>query len=76
MCLYFELIYSVPACRFNEFGVDGGLAAKSLSPKFNTFAKHVSVQTGLQVPEVEVRNLVIFLDCNYLSHVLAIAEIT
>lgn len=58
--VYVELIHSIPACRFNEFGTDGGPAAKSLSPKFDIFTKHVSVQTGLQVPEVEVRNLLVF----------------
>ncbi|KAJ0093992.1 hypothetical protein Patl1_25175 [Pistacia atlantica] len=40
--------------EFNDFGIDGGPAAKSLEPKFNIFSKHVSTHTGLQVPEVEV----------------------
>ncbi|GMP77401.1 hypothetical protein CsSME_00033685 [Camellia sinensis var. sinensis] len=39
--------------EFNEFGVDGGPAAESLTPKFNVFSKHLSVQTGLQVPDIE-----------------------
>jgi len=50
-----------PACRFSEFGVDGGPAAKSLRPKFDVFSRHVSAQTGLQVPDVEVRNVFISL---------------
>ncbi|XAR57390.1 hypothetical protein NMG60_11025522 [Bertholletia excelsa] len=44
--------------EFNEFGVDGGPAAKSLRPKFNVFRKHVSAHTGLQVPPVEIKYLV------------------
>lgn len=43
-------------CRFNEFGVDGGPAAKQLKPKFNVFLKHVASQTGFQVPHIEVRS--------------------
>ena len=45
----------VPAYRFNEYGVDGGPAAKALEPKLNIFSKHVSAQTGFQVPDLEVR---------------------
>ena len=45
----------VSICRFNEFGPYGGPAAKSLEPKFNVFSKHVSGQTGIKVPEVQVR---------------------
>ncbi|XP_044497979.1 uncharacterized protein LOC123220049 [Mangifera indica] len=44
--------------EFNDFGIDGGPAAKSLEPKFNIFSKHVSTHTGLQVPEVEIKYLV------------------
>ncbi|KAH7844716.1 hypothetical protein Vadar_030934 [Vaccinium darrowii] len=44
--------------EYNEFGIDGGPAAKSLSPKFDVFSKHLSVQTGLQVPDVEMKYLV------------------
>ncbi|KAM7462950.1 hypothetical protein LguiA_031071 [Lonicera macranthoides] len=44
--------------EFNEYGVDGGPAAKSLEPKFNVFSKHVSTHTGLQVPDLEVKILV------------------
>lgn len=42
--------------RFNEFGVDGGPAAKALRPKFDAFTNHVSHNLGVQVPEVEVSN--------------------
>ncbi|XP_050215386.1 uncharacterized protein LOC126666609 [Mercurialis annua] len=44
--------------EFNEYGVDGGQAAKHLAPKFSLFSRHVSSQTGFQVPPVEIKNLV------------------
>ncbi|XP_057959699.1 uncharacterized protein LOC131152089 [Malania oleifera] len=44
--------------EFNEFGVDGGPAAKSLKPKFNAFSKHVSNHTGLQLPQIEIKHIV------------------
>ncbi|XP_022760246.1 uncharacterized protein LOC111306705 [Durio zibethinus] len=44
--------------EFNEFGVDGGLAAKALKPKFNVFSKTVSSHTGVQVPEFDIKYLV------------------
>lgn len=40
--------------RFNEFGDDGGLVARSLAPKFKIFSRHVSSHAGFQVPPVEV----------------------
>lgn len=46
-------------CRFNEFGDDGGAAARQLKPKFNIFSKHVATQTGFQIPHVEVRRTLI-----------------
>ncbi|CAI9762716.1 unnamed protein product [Fraxinus pennsylvanica] len=45
--------------EFNEFGVDGGRAAKSFRPKFDIFAKHVTTHTGFEVPPVEMKNLVL-----------------
>ncbi|XP_059448486.1 uncharacterized protein LOC132179739 isoform X1 [Corylus avellana] len=44
--------------EFNDFGVDGGPAAKYLRPKFSAFSNHVKTQTGLQVPEVQIKQLV------------------
>ncbi|MBA0876212.1 hypothetical protein Goshw_028013 [Gossypium schwendimanii] len=44
--------------EFNEFGVDGGPAAKELRPKFNVFSKTVSSHTGLQVPEFDIKYVV------------------
>ncbi|CAI9771267.1 unnamed protein product [Fraxinus pennsylvanica] len=45
--------------RFNEFGIDGGPAAKSLRPKFNVFSKHVKTHTGLELPYVEMKHLIL-----------------
>lgn len=44
--------------EFNEFGVDGGPAARALRPKFNVFSKHVLSHTGFKLPAVEMKNLV------------------
>ncbi|XVE65873.1 hypothetical protein DITRI_Ditri08aG0034200 [Diplodiscus trichospermus] len=44
--------------EFNEFGVDGGPAAKTLKPKFNVFSKTVSSHTGVQAPEFDIKYLV------------------
>ncbi|XP_024962441.1 uncharacterized protein LOC112502690 [Cynara cardunculus var. scolymus] len=44
--------------EFNEFGNDGGSAAKTLVPKFSVFSKHVTAHTGFQVPEFEIKILV------------------
>ncbi|XP_051130783.1 uncharacterized protein LOC127251216 [Andrographis paniculata] len=45
--------------EYNEFGVDGGPAAKNLKPKFNVFCKHITAQTGFQVPHVEMQHLIL-----------------
>lgn len=45
--------------EFNEFGVDGGPAAKLLRPKFNAFSKHVAAQTGFKLPHVEMQHLIL-----------------
>ncbi|KAI3756734.1 hypothetical protein L1987_56557 [Smallanthus sonchifolius] len=44
--------------EFNEFGVDGGSVAKSLTPKFNVLSKHFTTHTGFQVPDFEIKFLV------------------
>ena len=41
--------------RFNEFGTDGGPAAKELVPKFTAFTKNLSAKLGVVVPEIDVR---------------------
>ncbi|XP_022873795.1 uncharacterized protein LOC111392650 [Olea europaea var. sylvestris] len=45
--------------EYNDFGVDGGPAAKSLRPKFNVFSKHVTTHTGFVVPHVEMKHLIL-----------------
>ncbi|KAK8670917.1 hypothetical protein V6N13_037529 [Hibiscus sabdariffa] len=44
--------------QFNEFGVDGGPAAKALKPKFNVFSKSLTSHTGLELPEFDIKYLV------------------
>lgn len=45
--------------EFNEFGTDGGPAAKTLNSKFNVFTKNVAARTSIQVPHVEAKHLVL-----------------
>lgn len=40
--------------RFNDFGVDGGPAAKELIPKLAVAKKHISKLLGIAIPDVEV----------------------
>ncbi|KAI8522797.1 hypothetical protein RHMOL_Rhmol13G0024300 [Rhododendron molle] len=55
----FKLLRSAPFTKYprpywyNEFGIDGDAAAKSLGPKLDVFSEHMSVRTGLQVADVE-----------------------
>ncbi|KAK1652925.1 hypothetical protein QYE76_070730 [Lolium multiflorum] len=44
--------------EFNEFGTDGGPAAKALKPKFNSFTKNISAQLGVVVPHVELKHVI------------------
>ena len=58
--LLFVSVFVLSAYQeFSEFGLDGGSAAKALSPKFNVFSKHVATHTGFQVPHVEMKHLVL-----------------
>ncbi|XP_047058705.1 uncharacterized protein LOC124665903 [Lolium rigidum] len=43
----------------SEFGSDGGPAAKYLEPKFNVFVKQVSTSTGMAVPHVEIKSVIL-----------------
>lgn len=56
-----------PVCRYQDFGVDGGAAAKSLSPKFRTVSNHFTTQTGLKVPDFEVMFCSSFCSSNSVS---------
>ncbi|KAL5225670.1 hypothetical protein ABZP36_012309 [Zizania latifolia] len=44
--------------EFNEFGVDGGPAAKFLKPKFSTVVANISSRTGLVVPHIELKHVI------------------
>ncbi|EYU32537.1 hypothetical protein ABFS82_14G024300 [Erythranthe guttata] len=58
--LLFVSVFILSAYQeFNEFGVDGGPAAKLLKPKINVLSKHVAAQTGFQVPHVEMKQLIL-----------------
>ncbi|PIN16403.1 hypothetical protein CDL12_10950 [Handroanthus impetiginosus] len=58
--LLFVSVFVLSAYQeFNEFGVDGGPASRLLKPKFNLFVKHVTTQTGIQVPHVEMKHLIL-----------------
>ncbi|KAM0942013.1 putative HR-like lesion-inducer [Dioscorea sansibarensis] len=43
---------------FNDFGVDGGPAAKALRPKYSLFINHVTSHLGVNVPEIEMRHVI------------------
>ncbi|RLN38572.1 hypothetical protein C2845_PM01G03200 [Panicum miliaceum] len=47
-----------PFDRFNEFGTDGGPAAKALQPKFNVFVKNISSHLGVAVPHIELKHVI------------------
>ncbi|KAK9137755.1 hypothetical protein Sjap_008349 [Stephania japonica] len=44
--------------EYNEFGIDGGPAAKAFRPKYNVYTKHITSYTGLQVPAVDVKHFI------------------
>lgn len=43
--------------KINDFGTDGGAAAKSMEPKLALFKNHVTTLLGVQVPEFELKHL-------------------
>ncbi|TYI61481.1 hypothetical protein E1A91_D10G175000v1 [Gossypium mustelinum] len=57
--VFFASIFILSAWQmFNEFGVDGGPAAKELIPKLDLAKKHISSQLHVNLPDIEVRQLV------------------
>ncbi|KAG2722102.1 hypothetical protein I3843_02G098800 [Carya illinoinensis] len=44
---------------YNEFGTDGGPAAKELAMKFAVLQKNLSSKLGVRVPDVDLLNLVL-----------------
>ncbi|KAF2617396.1 hypothetical protein F2Q68_00038259 [Brassica cretica] len=43
---------------FNDFGTDGGPAAKELAPKLHLTKTHLSSRLGVALPDIEVKQLV------------------
>lgn len=64
---FLVFMFYVPVFRYQDFGVDGGAAAKSLSPKFRTASKRFTTQTGLKVPDFEVIFYSLYCPCNPVS---------
>ncbi|KAJ9176422.1 hypothetical protein P3X46_011734 [Hevea brasiliensis] len=57
--LLFASVFILSAYQeFNEFGVDGGPAAKTLKPKLDVFTSHVHSHAGVHVPEIEIKQLI------------------
>ncbi|XVF38408.1 hypothetical protein REPUB_Repub20aG0099200 [Reevesia pubescens] len=57
--VFFASIFVLSAWQmFNEFGVDGGPAAKELVPKLDLAKKHISSRFHVNLPDIEVRQLV------------------
>ncbi|XP_022748981.1 uncharacterized protein LOC111298532 [Durio zibethinus] len=57
--VFFASIFILSAWQmFNEFGPDGGPAAKELIPKLDLAKKHISSQLHVNLPDIEVRQLV------------------
>ncbi|KAK9724381.1 hypothetical protein RND81_05G068500 [Saponaria officinalis] len=57
--LLFVSVFILSAYQeINDFGVDGGTAARTLHPKFNVFTKHVTTHTGFKLPSVEMKQLI------------------
>ncbi|XVF62912.1 hypothetical protein PTKIN_Ptkin09bG0046600 [Pterospermum kingtungense] len=57
--VFFASIFILSAWQmFNEFGVDGGPAAKELIPKLDFAKRHISSRLHVNLPDIEVRQLV------------------
>ncbi|KAJ4731718.1 HR-like lesion-inducing protein-like protein [Rhynchospora pubera] len=44
--------------EFNEFGTDGGPAAKALKPKFNILTKHINSHLGVALPPIDMKHVI------------------
>ncbi|XP_004296618.1 PREDICTED: uncharacterized protein LOC101310402 isoform 1 [Fragaria vesca subsp. vesca] len=58
--LLFASVFLLSAWQeFNEFGSDGGPAAKFLRPKLDVFSSHLLTHTGMHLPkQLEIKHLV------------------
>ncbi|KAJ7534992.1 hypothetical protein O6H91_12G013600 [Diphasiastrum complanatum] len=45
--------------KINDFGKDGGGAMKALEPKFGTFKQHIAATLGYNLPQFELKYLLI-----------------
>ncbi|KAK6929808.1 HR-like lesion-inducer [Dillenia turbinata] len=45
--------------RFNDFGIDGGMAAKEFKFKFDIVDKYLTSKLGLTLPQIDARHLVV-----------------
>jgi len=61
--------------RFNEFGADGGPAAKALRPKFDAFTHRVHSQVGFQVPPIDVSLPSLSIICVFLWKIRSIYHV-
>ncbi|PKI36757.1 hypothetical protein CRG98_042859 [Punica granatum] len=43
---------------YNEFGVDGGPAAKELQPKLKVALLHLSSKLGIEIPDLDIRHVI------------------
>ncbi|KAF5203016.1 Hr-like lesion-inducing protein-like protein [Thalictrum thalictroides] len=58
--LLFASVFILSAWQeFNEYGVDGGPAAKFLGPKYANFTEHLTAYTGVPLPNVNILSLII-----------------
>ncbi|KAJ0796755.1 putative HR-like lesion-inducer [Helianthus annuus] len=49
----------ISSFRYLEFGTDGGPVVKVLEPKLNVFTKLITLKTGIKVPEVDTKHVVV-----------------
>ncbi|KAL5701971.1 hypothetical protein ACHQM5_027249 [Ranunculus cassubicifolius] len=58
--IFFASVFILSAYQqFNEFGVDGGPAVKALKPNYHVITNLISTNTGLEVPDFELKHLVV-----------------
>ncbi|KAL9666307.1 hypothetical protein QQ045_000635 [Rhodiola kirilowii] len=51
-----------PRTRYNQFGADGGPAARSLKPKIDGLSRLVSSKTGVQLPAIDIKVRSLYFD--------------
>ncbi|KAF2591813.1 hypothetical protein F2Q70_00042129, partial [Brassica cretica] len=56
--LFLQLFVLGFVIRFNDFGADGGPAAKELTQKLHLTKAHLSSRLGVALPDIEVKQVV------------------